>query len=230
LTGDDLQTFINKLRLLSPLAYDEDFQEDMDDFDEFDDEEDMDELDEPLEESEEVQDPTEKSLENEIKELKDRNRALTEELYVSNARARKMEKELLVQKSNMDVLQRELADLRNIIFNSQTGEFGEEKEGHLQIDYPYTAKSNVVVFGGHDSWAKAIKPLFTNVRFIHKDASPSSDMIRNADIVWIQTNALAHANFYKIIDVVRANNVPVRYFAFASATKCAEQIIVNDMG
>jgi len=53
-------------------------------------------------------------------------------------------------------------------------------------------------------------------------------MIRRADVVWIQTNALSHAFFYKIIDEVRKHNVPLRYFSYASATKCAEQLVKYD--
>ena len=54
--------------------------------------------------------------------------------------------------------------------------------------------------------------------------------IKNANVIWIQTNALGHTNFYKIIDVARVHGVPVRYFSYASAVKCAEQIILEDLG
>lgn len=34
--------------------------------------------------------------------------------------------------------------------------------------------------------------------------------------------------YYKIIDIVRKYNKPIRYFAYASATKCAEQVVAED--
>ena len=57
---------------------------------------------------------------------------------------------------------------------------------------------------------------------------PSPDLIRAADVIWIQSNALPHAFFYKIINVARSNNKRVRYFATASATKCAMQVVDED--
>ena len=53
-------------------------------------------------------------------------------------------------------------------------------------------------------------------------------MIRAADVVWIQANAIPHRNYYKIIHVVRVNHVPVRYFGYASAMKCAMQVVEDD--
>ena len=85
------------------------------------------------------------------------------------------------------------------------------------------------IIGGHDSWGKAIKPLFSNVRFIGRDVTPHPDIIKNSDVIWIQTNSMSHKYFYKLIDIVRQNNIPVRYFSYASARKCAEQIVLDDL-
>ena len=53
-------------------------------------------------------------------------------------------------------------------------------------------------------------------------------VIRNADVVWIQTNAIAHRQYYAIIDEIRKTKVPVKYFLYASARKCAEQVVLED--
>lgn len=90
----------------------------------------------------------------------------------------------------------ELADLRSLVFNRQE-DTAEEPTG--KVEFPYTAKSRIVVFGGHDSWAKEIKPILPNVRFIDRTMLPNAHLIRQADTIWIQTNALSHAFFYKII-------------------------------
>ena len=36
------------------------------------------------------------------------------------------------------------------------------------------------------------------------------------------------ASIAQIIDIVRKYNKPIRYFAYASATKCAEQVVLED--
>ena len=124
----------------------------------------------------------------------------------------------------------ELARLRELIFQQVNAEeqASMEKEETLGEKFPYMTQKRVVVFGGHDTWTKAIKPLLPNVVFVHRDQRPNADMIRAADVVWIQANALAHRSYYKIINVVRSNQIPVRYFGYASAVKCALQVLEDD--
>lgn len=235
LTGSELEQFIGHIRHVSAMA------DHYDDFDEFNDEYSDEEVDVPVdsleisdEENEQKIDDTKESTEDvlraEIKFLKEQNKRILDEAHLHEAREKRLEKETVSLKNGITSIQRELSDLRNVVFNSQTGDFNNEPQETLPISYPYTAKGNIVVFGGHESWSKAIKPRFTNVKFIYKDATPNAEQIKNANVIWIQTNALAHTNFYKIIDVARVHGVPVRYFSYASAVKCAEQIVLDDLG
>lgn len=73
-----------------------------------------------------------------------------------------------------------------------------------------------------------MKPKFPDVRFIDRDMLPNPDLIRHADVVWIQTNALAHKYFYRIIEEVRKHNILLRYFSYSGVAKCAEQIVKED--
>ena len=104
----------------------------------------------------------------------------------------------------------------------------QEKE-RLKVKFPYSAKSRAVIVGGHETWAKAIKPLLKNVRFIDLHEKPNASLIANSEVVWIQSNAIAHKHYYKVMDIVRKNNIRVCYFQFASAEKCAEQFAMEDM-
>lgn len=87
-------------------------------------------------------------------------------------------------------------------------------------------KSRLVVYGGHDTWLKAMKGYVNgDIRFIDKDQGIlDRSVIRNADAVWIQHNALSHKQYYAVIDEVRKWDKPVHYFMYASAKKCVEQI------
>lgn len=96
------------------------------------------------------------------------------------------------------------------------------------ITFPYKTERHIVVFGGHDSWVREIKLKLPHVRFIDREMLPNTEIIRRADVVWIQSNALYHAFYYRIIDEVRKYNIPLRYFFYASATKCAAQIVRED--
>ena len=53
----------------------------------------------------------------------------------------------------------EIAELRSMIHPASETQ---EKE-RLKVQFPYSAKSRAVIVGGHETWAKAIKPLLKNV-------------------------------------------------------------------
>ena len=61
-----------------------------------------------------------------------------------------------------------------------------------------------------------------------KDYLFNINIIKNADMIWIQTNALSHKMYYRIVDTARALKIPIRYFASASAQKCAGQVMAAD--
>ena len=120
----------------------------------------------------------------------------------------------------------ELSDLRELIYqqaNEHSDEYEQAKDE--EIEFPYETAMCIAVFGGHDSWLKVIRPMLPRVTFIPRGQFPNEDLIRSQNAVWIQTNAIVHKDFYKIVNVTRANHIPVYYFGFANAKKCAMQIV-----
>ncbi len=164
-----------------------------------------------------------------VSEGKERIKKVSTENRLIEEQRRKLQKDYDELKRLYNEEHRELVDLRNYVFNQNDNAQEESTNAELKIAYPYEAKHNIVVFGGHETWSKAIKPLFANVRFINRDTLPNPDMIKNADIVWVQANSIGHSKYYKILDVVRTYHIPLRYFAYASAEKCAEQIVIEDL-
>ena len=122
----------------------------------------------------------------------------------------------------------ELNDLRELVFAlTNDADSAAGKDTKTQVEFPYHTTMKHIVFGGHPSWLKAIRPMIPDVKFV--DGVPSTEQIKGAEIVWLQTNYLSHKAFYKIIDIVRSKNIPLRYFTSASATKCAEQVVDADL-
>ena len=81
------------------------------------------------------------------------------------------------------------------------------------------------MFGRHKTWLKEIRPkLVGNISF-YEDKGVDQRVIQNADVIWIQTNAISHGRYYKITDLARLNNKQVKYFTKASATYGAIQVI-----
>lgn len=152
-------------------------------------------------------------------------------LHTAEKSAEDSKRKLEQQQKQAEAEHRELADLREIVFNS------DEAEGNIDdtaeaIDskvYPYTMQKSTVVFGGHETWVKALKPLLKgDIKFIAKEMKIDVSLVRYADAIWIQCNAIPHRSYYSIVNTARKLGKPIRYFTNASAIKCAEQIVEND--
>lgn len=181
-------------------------------------------------EEEGTQEPAE-----DIEALKKQNRTykaeidrLRAQIHELASEKREIEAEAQKDRETSDLEHQELVDLRELIFILEHGEQEPEKQ-NAEISYPYETETRMIVFGGHETWLKAIRPMLPGIRFVDKDMIPKTDTIRNAEMVWIQPNAISHAYYYKIMDVARQHKIPVRYFTNASAEKCAEQLALADI-
>ena len=163
----------------------------------------------------------------EINKLTSENKRLRDELQLSRHEQAEIRKDSEQLKDEIEALKKELAELRTLIRNPS--EPVREEEVQINVSFPYSPRHRTVVFGGHDSWARAIKPLLTNVRFVDRDLNFDQNLVIHAKTVWIQNNAMSHAYFYKIVNTARIHNVDVQYFSYASAEKCAEQLALYDM-
>jgi hypothetical protein len=157
-----------------------------------------------------------KKLQAELKEMK---AVYKKEKHTSSNFGRELEKQREVFNCEHD----ELVSLREAIFNFQQEESDEIPESN--ITFPYKTQGKICVVGGSIPWLKSIKPLLPNIRFISTETAPNQDIIKNADVVWIQVNSLPHGYFYGIINIVRANKIPLKYFGYSGVQKCAEQLV-----
>ena len=165
-----------------------------------------------------------------FQKVKEENKQLRRSLHDAD-RAMKEEtdkRESVLKTNEMD--RKELANLRELVFRLTQKEYEDESVDTEKAEcFPYDVKQSILIFGGHATWLKAIKPMLNgNVRFIDKDLVFDANIIRYADVVWIQTNALSHKQYDRITDNARIFRTPVRYFLYASAGKCAEQVMVYD--
>ena len=152
-------------------------------------------------------------------------------LHNAEKTATEAKKQLEHQKTVFEAEHRELADLREIIFNKDEFESFDNAADESVDDskYPYTIQKSTVVFGGHETWLKSMKPLFKgDIKFIAKEMKIDVSLVRYADVIWVQSNAIPHRSYYSIVNTARKLGKPIRYFTNASAVKCAEKIVEND--
>lgn len=175
-----------------------------------------------------VEATSDNDLQAQILALKKENNQLKHAAYEAERTAKDL------QKKNEDLLQKgqserqELAELRELLFLREN-EIEVEPEDAESVSFPYSVKHAAVIFGGHDTWAKAIRPMLSgDVRFVDRDMPPDANLIRHAEVVWLQPNSMSHSNYHKIIHVVRTHHIALHYFQFASAEKCALQLVRED--
>ena len=121
-------------------------------------------------------------------------------------------------------LEEELNEIFNripISINKFNSRYGKESS-------PEIITEKIYVFGGFPTWIKEIKKYLINAKFF-KDDLHSLDVIRNADEIWIQSNAISHSFYGKVVDAARANGIPVQYFNCAGVAKCVEQVILKKL-
>lgn len=150
-------------------------------------------------------------------------------LTEQNLRHLRLEKEQQEQEAARE--HQELIALRELLFRADLGqeEDSSQTEALPEVELPYTVRDSVLIFGGHDSWNKAIRPLLKGrVRFVGKDELFELSIIGRASSIWIQPNAISHGQYYRIIDEARRQKKAVNYFSYASAEKCVMQIAAKE--
>ena len=168
-----------------------------------------------------------KTLQAQLKEYQVQAKQLRSSVHSLEQEARKVEKAMEPEKTAAEMEHRELADLRELVFNQENGE--EEMPDESDDSFPYEVQADTLIFGGHSTWLKSIRQMLKgNIRFIDKDLHFDVNIVRNAERIWIQPNALSHTQYYRIIDTARLFHKPVRYFAYASALKCARQLAMGE--
>ena len=183
-------------------------------------------LDEEFDVDEDVAETEEETAEDNTAAYREEIKRLRSALHDAEKTARDARKALDESRAQALIEHRELADLRELVFHQDEDDLASEDEPSKdESAFPYTVQRDTLVFGGHESWTKAIKKLLAgNIRFVSKDYVFDTSIIRHVDVVWIQPNALSHKQYYRIVDTARQYKRPVRYFLSASAQKCAEQI------
>ena len=154
--------------------------------------------------------------------------SLKKKLYEAEKQASDLNKKIDKMRDDSAAETQELLELRDLIYKIQNSTEEEETAEESTVSFPYRTKAKVVVYGGHATWLKVIVKLLPNVKFIDPYADPDVNTIRNADVVWMQTNAMPHNKYNKIMEIVRMKKIPVKYFAYASAEKCALQLAEYD--
>ena len=93
----------------------------------------------------------------------------------------------------------------------------------------YTIKKHTVVLGGHDSWLRVIRTeLRGNIRYLGRDERFDPEVIRGAQVIWVQSNSVSHKRYNVLLSEARTYGKTVNYFTCAGTAGCLRQIIQED--
>lgn len=176
--------------------------------------------------SENVQD-----LKESLRAIKCRQESLEEKYHAAEKLLREKQKKIEELQEAAETDRAELADLRDIVFNMASKEPEDEVQEDKDSNFPYTVQKQTLIFGGHTTWVKRISPLLKgNVKIFADHSLWNFDqrVINNADVIWIQINAIAHSDYYRVVNQARVCNKPLRYFKTSSARHAAIQVMEGD--
>lgn len=93
-------------------------------------------------------------------------------------------------------------------------------------DFPVYTKQNIVLFGGRDRYCQDIAELIPDIRIVQpKQALSNAAPLRQADMIFVQTNFLSHSKYYFVRDLAKAHNIPLRHIPTSNPKLSAEFIL-----
>lgn len=166
-------------------------------------------LDDSSEESEPVNSQGDDDrLERENERLRSKNKELVAMMSGALSGEKANSKQIHLLQHQIELQEKELSDLREAVYVLKNGS-GSEPPVDESTRYPYLTSGKIISFGGHETWLKEMRRKLPNVIFVAPSSLPNTDLIRGADAVWLQTNCMSHADFFRIINIVRHNGVPL---------------------
>ena len=156
-----------------------------------------------------------------LKEERDATKPLLGEISVLKGYIATLESKLQEETEKIA----ELARLREFVFDMQQGNDIQLEE--IPLD-SYIEGKKIYIFGGHINWRNRLKQKYPKLEVLDgHNVSFDEQKLLGADMVLMNTSNMSHALYYKIIDVLRKNNVPFDYLGKYSNPNLLEQEIAE---
>lgn len=133
---------------------------------------------------------------------------------------KKRHSELLEKLSRRD---QEIQDLCNTVFRTA------DRGPALGVKFPYRTASQIMVFGTDKAWLKKMQDMVPDVIFQERWSRGIIDLIRKADVVWVQPENMAHGDFRSILTEVRKFDGTLRLFPNSNISDCASMLANADI-
>lgn len=103
----------------------------------------------------------------------------------------------------------ELNKLREFIFNFDNLDISSTAD---PTDYNKLKNLNAIIIGGHPNWQHKMKNYLSNCKFISPEAlNFDTSIFNNVEIVFIYTNYLNHAMYYRVMTEIKDKDIQLQY-------------------
>jgi hypothetical protein len=172
----------------------------------------------------ETQTQSVEELQEELRKAQEEKKIVEQRLSVLNHERLTLEKKNSNLSENLTEMKRENAKLKETLFSQKSED--EEKMGteDTSITFPFTTKKNIIIFGGRENFKANLRSLIPSIRFVDNNKADFSSLIRNADAIYLQTNAMNHPMYDAITEAAKKEEREIRYLKSSSSRQCALQI------
>lgn len=137
-----------------------------------------------------------------------RIKQLEDELAAKDKEIGRLQRELAIEKETRP----ELNSLREFMFGLSKEALPETQD--LEKDISKLKDGRYVLVGGYDTWLNKLKEKLPKFRFVAANAPNfDSNILKNADAVFIYTGYLDHATYYKVMSIIRKNQTKLYYLS-----------------
>lgn len=142
------------------------------------------------------------------------------------------EKELSALNDEKQDIQQQMDELMEVMEQmSREEEAGDWDENNDELIIPNDFHAlRVVSCGGTDRFAAEIQAMLPGVFVYDCKRTPPANVLRLADIVFVQVKCISHADYYTIRDICKANKTPIYSYPTSGAKKAAQFILNTTKG
>lgn len=161
-----------------------------------------------------------KSLSAELsKDTKDAMRPLYDEISLLQSQIAALQNDLDAEREKTVELNR----LREFVFSLESGQDIPDAKTPLG---DLVAGKKIFIFGGHVNWRNKMKAVYPALNILDgHNESFDERLLLSADMVLLNTSNMSHALYYKVIDVLRKNEIPFDYIGRYNNIELMEQEI-----
>lgn len=175
---------------------------------------------------------------NDIAQLNKRIESEVEARKRAEAETKQLRKENKANRHDISTMQKEISRLRKQLHESKVANSNIKSDAiakvttdkndvaeNTDVSFPYELKVKAVLYGGFEVFHSELLQLIPDLKIVevsnHVDITP----VRNADIVFLQTNKTNHSKYWSVRDACSINDIPYFHLNNANAKLCAIEMV-----